>query len=369
MWKLKGMMLALIGVLCMVVASAQNNPQISADVLTYNFGNISEGDGPASHVFTIRNTGTGSLVITRITASCGCTLPEWSKEPIPAGGTGEVKITYNPAGRPGPFHKTISIYSNGKKGAYMLAVRGNVTPKIVQPALVYPYSVGDLKLTTKTVLFSSVRPNETLGERIFVTNDGLTTISLDLGKLPSYMTAEAIPTTIQPRGTGEIAILIDGNAAKRRGRVTMELPITVNSAEKKEVSGTIQIAANLIDNFNKQSSSEKAQAPVAELSSTLVEFGQVADKGSIIPLIGGRVSTTLEITNTGKSPLQIYSVTSDDERLDISGGKKELKPGAKATFKISIRPKDVKAKMEALVNVVCNDPNGPVRLVKVTAYK
>ncbi len=353
----------------MIAASAQNNARISADVLTYNFGNISEGDGLASHVFTIKNTGASPLVITRITASCGCTQPEWSKEPIPAGGTGAVKITYNPAGRPGPFHKTISIFSNGNKGAYMLAVRGNVTPKITQPALIYPYSVGDLKLTTKTVLFSSVRPNETLGERIYITNDGLTTITLDVGKLPGYMSAQAIPATIQPRGTGEISILIDGNAAKRRGRIAMELPVTVKSAEKEEVSGIIQIAANMIDNFSKLSASEKAQAPVAELSNTLVEFGQVAEKGSFIPLIGGKASVTFDITNTGKSPLHIYSITSDDERLDISGGRKELKPGAKTTFKISIRPKDVKAKMEALINVVCNDPNGPVRLIKVTAYK
>ena len=51
------------------------------------------------------------------------------------------------------------------------------------------------------------------------------------------------------------------------------------------------------------------------------------------------------------------------------GGKKEIKPNASATFKISIRPKDIKAKLEALVTVVCNDPNGPVRLIKVTAEK
>ena len=86
-------------------------------------------------------------------------------------------------------------------------------------------------------------------------------------------------------------------------------------------------------------------------------------------MIGGKVIGTFEITNTGKTPLSIYSVTCDDERIDISGGKKELKPGATATYKVGLHPKTVKTKLETLINVVCNDPNGPIRLIKVTAYK
>ena len=146
--------------------SAQNNARISADELIYNFGTIGESDGLASHIFTIKNTGNGPLVITRITASCGCTQPEWTKEPIAPGKTGEVKVTYNPKGRPGPFYKTIAIYSNGKKGSFSLGIKGNVTPKEAQPILIYPYSIGDLKLQTKNILYSTIRPEETLGEKI-----------------------------------------------------------------------------------------------------------------------------------------------------------------------------------------------------------
>ena len=125
----------------------------------------------------------------------------------------------------------------------------------------------------------------------------------------------------------------------------------------------------MIDNFSKLSATDKAQAPIAELSGTLLEFGKLPNKKSIVPLIGGKVSGTFEITNAGKTPLTIYSVTCDDERVDLSGGKKELKPGATATFKVTLRPKEIKTKLEALINVVCNDPNGPIRLIKVTAYK
>ncbi|MBP3517795.1 MAG: DUF1573 domain-containing protein [Parabacteroides sp.] len=350
--------------------SAQNDAQISADELIYNFGTISESDGLASHVFTIKNTGNGPLVITRITASCGCTQPEWTKEPIAPGKTGDVKVTYNPKGRPGPFYKTISIYSNGKKGSFSLGIKGNVTPKEVQPILVYPYNIGDLKMQTKSVLYSTVRPEETLGEKISVINEGKTSLEIQIGKVPHYLNIVANPTKLAPGETGEISILISAKEAKRKGRLTAEIPLTVESVgQKKGTESHLSVAANLIDDFSKLTASEKAKAPVAQLSGTLLDFGKLPNKGSFIPLVGGRVSGTIEITNSGKSPLVIYSATCDDERVAVSGGKKEIKPGATATFKVTIRPKEIKTKLEALINFVCNDPNGPVRLVKVTAEK
>lgn len=99
---------------------------ISAETTMHDFGVIKEADGKVSHTFKISNTGDKPLVITRVIASCGCTTPEWPKEPIAPGKTGEIKVTFDPAGRPGPFTKTISIYSNGKKGSFIMNIRGEV---------------------------------------------------------------------------------------------------------------------------------------------------------------------------------------------------------------------------------------------------
>ena len=108
------------------IASAQQKAVISAETTTHDFGDIKEANGKVSHTFQISNTGDAPLVITRVIASCGCTTPEWTKEPIAPGKSGNIKITYDPAGRPGPFAKTISVYSNGKTGSYILTIRGNV---------------------------------------------------------------------------------------------------------------------------------------------------------------------------------------------------------------------------------------------------
>lgn len=108
------------------MATAQQKAIISVDNTSHDFGVIKEADGKVSHTFKITNTGDAPLVITRVIASCGCTTPEWTKEPIAPGKTGEVKITYDPKDRPGPFTKSISVYSNGKTGSYILTIRGDV---------------------------------------------------------------------------------------------------------------------------------------------------------------------------------------------------------------------------------------------------
>lgn len=108
------------------MATAQQKAIISVDNTSHDFGVIKEADGKVAHTFKITNTGDAPLVLTRVIASCGCTTPEWTKEPIAPGKSGEVKITYDPKDRPGPFTKSISVYSNGKTGSYILTIRGDV---------------------------------------------------------------------------------------------------------------------------------------------------------------------------------------------------------------------------------------------------
>ncbi len=111
------------------LAQEQKKPveaKIGAEELEFDFGTIKEADGPVSHVFVISNWGKAPLVITRVNASCGCTTPTFSTEPIPPKGKSEIIVTFNPMGRPGRFVKTIAIYSNGKDGAFTLRIKGHV---------------------------------------------------------------------------------------------------------------------------------------------------------------------------------------------------------------------------------------------------
>jgi uncharacterized protein (DUF58 family) len=74
----------------------------------HDFGTISQDGGNVSATFTIYNGTNEAITLVDVIASCGCTKPKWTSEPIEPGKRGEVVATYTPKGRPGPFNKTIT---------------------------------------------------------------------------------------------------------------------------------------------------------------------------------------------------------------------------------------------------------------------
>jgi archaellum component FlaG (FlaF/FlaG flagellin family) len=100
--------------------------EIKFDKETNDFGNIPQGV-PATYEFVFKNTGKTPLIVTNAAASCGCTTPEWTKEPIKPGKTGTVKATFN-AASPGPFTKSVTVVSNAKNSTVILYLKGDVKP-------------------------------------------------------------------------------------------------------------------------------------------------------------------------------------------------------------------------------------------------
>lgn len=110
----------------------KNQAEIEFDTEVHDFGIIPQGV-PATYTFTFKNTGKDPLIITNATATCGCTTPEWTREPIKKGEKGYIKATYN-AANPGVFTKQVTVLSNGKRGTVMLTLKGDVkTPEHVTP--------------------------------------------------------------------------------------------------------------------------------------------------------------------------------------------------------------------------------------------
>ncbi len=93
---------------------------------SFDFGTINEGD-VVDHIFSFTNNGDAPLIISSATASCGCTVPQWPKEPIPVGGSGEIKVQFNSRNKPGIQNKTITITANTYPKINRLTIKANVT--------------------------------------------------------------------------------------------------------------------------------------------------------------------------------------------------------------------------------------------------
>jgi hypothetical protein len=96
---------------------------------TYDFGNVND-QKDVEHIFQFKNVGKTPLIITNASASCGCTVPEWPKEPVMPGKIGQLKVTFHTAGKSGPIQKSIYIISNATpdKERYEIYIKGTVTP-------------------------------------------------------------------------------------------------------------------------------------------------------------------------------------------------------------------------------------------------
>ncbi|MBQ8047856.1 MAG: DUF1573 domain-containing protein [Prevotella sp.] len=113
---------------CMNIAYAQlPEAEIKFDKTTHDFGTFSEADGVQKCVFTFTNTGDAPLIINQAVASCGCTVPSYTKSPIAPGEKGEIKVTYNGKGKfPGHFKKTITVRTNGATEMTRLYIEGTM---------------------------------------------------------------------------------------------------------------------------------------------------------------------------------------------------------------------------------------------------
>jgi hypothetical protein len=108
--------------------SKKGLPVISFEKLEHDFGTITQGE-QAEYSFKFVNTGDMDLIVSAANASCGCTVPEFSKEPIRPGAQGMIKVKFNSDYRLDAFEKTISVTANTQPLETVLTIRGFINPK------------------------------------------------------------------------------------------------------------------------------------------------------------------------------------------------------------------------------------------------
>jgi hypothetical protein len=123
----KVLLMALMLICGLTFATAQKQAEIKFDKLTHNFGQFSDKDPVVNCTFTFQNGGESPLIVNQAIASCGCTVPEYTKDPIAPGEKGEIKVTYNGTGKlPGHFKKSITVRTNGVVEMTRLYIEGDM---------------------------------------------------------------------------------------------------------------------------------------------------------------------------------------------------------------------------------------------------
>ncbi len=111
------------------VDTIQGKPQIEFVVESHDFGKIIQGE-VVSFTFFYENAGVGGLLITSASATCGCTLPNYSKEPLAPGSRGKLEVVFDSKGKMGVQNKTIAIRTNGNPVRKILNIQAEVITNI-----------------------------------------------------------------------------------------------------------------------------------------------------------------------------------------------------------------------------------------------
>lgn len=122
-------LMAMFMVAVLPMIADDKNPSVRFEETSHDFGTITEEGGNVSCTFPFVNEGDAPLVIISASAQCGCTRPTFPQKPVAPGKKSEIKVTYNPQGRPGEFIKEVKVKTNDKKNRTIkLKISGVVLP-------------------------------------------------------------------------------------------------------------------------------------------------------------------------------------------------------------------------------------------------
>lgn len=130
----------------------KNKGEMKFEKTRHDFGVFAADTAVVTHEFVFTNVGKAPLIIHQANASCGCTVPEYTLEPIQPGEKGKITVTYNGKGRrPGVFRKSITIHNNGRQSPIRIYIEGemianeeSIKPiELIQDSTLYPNSTTD----------------------------------------------------------------------------------------------------------------------------------------------------------------------------------------------------------------------------------
>lgn len=334
----------LISVSIVISWGQQMKPNFSIDDMTHDFGEIADNE-VAIHTFSFTNSGSQPLIINNIRASCGCTTPEWSKEPIVPGAKGFIKVKFDPKGRSGPFDKSVTVHTNSDPSVTVLRISGNIniTEKPIEQ--IYKYQMGDIRLQSTMLHFSKINHDETKTTSINIINVSDKEVTLIFKNMPSGLHLESVPKTLKPMEKGQILATYNVSNSNEWGVVNHLVSF---SYDGNPYNQKLHIRAYIKEDFNNLTEEELEKAPRISLSEPEYDFGNVKQ--------GEQVEHHFKISNEGKSNLIIRKINASCGCTAVKPEKNIIAPGETTNIKVRFNSSGRKGQQRKSITIISNDP-------------
>ena len=320
---------AMVGIMALAsltVTAQDAGPVISFDKTVHDFGAFFQQAGPQTCRFIFTNTGTEPIIIQNVTSSCGCTSPNWSKEPVAPGQQGFVDATYAPSAAM-PFEKNVTVHSNAKPSPVVLHIKGVVTAEPPSIDKIYPETYGSLRFNVKELSMARIAQGVERVDSFKIVNTGDTPVKLTFSKLPKYLTVEQVPAELKKDEKGIVLVKWNTTASKPQLWGAVKTPFTVSLNGKTQPELKLSASAVIEDNFKHLNAAEYVNEAGIKITNVVYNFNTVKQ--------GTKLTAEYEITNTGKKPLLIRRVSADCSCIKIIAPN-SLQPGATAMITVML---------------------------------
>ncbi len=338
--------------------NAQQKGKFAFEEETFDFGDIKEENGSVTHKFVFTNEGDAPLIIEAVSASCGCTTPAWSREPIFPRGKGFVTAKYDPTNRPGKFKKSLTISSNANISSKTIFIKGMVEQKIKTAADLYRTKIGDLRLRYQSLNMGKVTTQKPLTRSFELYNDGNSPITfLEKFLKPDHIILSIQPKILEPKEKGKLIITYDAKGKDDFGFVSDAIRIYTD--ENTDAEKRLRVIATIEEYFPPLTAEEVAQAPNLKFEKTTHNFGSVKENKT--------VQTLINFTNTGKSELNIRSIKPNCGCTVAKMEKDAFAPGESGTLQIEFNAQGRRGSQQKSIVIFSNDPIEPTQRLIIKA--
>lgn len=332
----------------------------------HDFGAFNESDGEARCEFRFVNDGPEDVAVVGARANCGCTTPEYSRDPIAPGDTAVISVAYDPTARPGRFTKYVQVDVSGEGAPQRLTLTGVVIGEPSSVGARFPVECGPLRLRRGALMLGKVAKGRLKTGTTEVYNATADSLCPVVEGVVPYLDATFVPEVIGPGEQATMMVYFRSDRTKLYGLVSHTLNIAaqpVGDAAGDSITAgcELPVTAWVEEDFGELTDSRLAKAPAAKLGAPAVELA---------PGIDGLLTGTVTLKNSGKSALHIRRIYTTDPGVDISYKTDVVKPGKHVEVHFTVDPgRWTGPTVDAKIQVITDDPLNAVQTLRLVGLR
>jgi len=313
---------------------------------------------PVTAVFEFYNKKVRHLRIEDVRPDCYCTVLDYPRGEIAVGEHFRVTMTYD-AKQLGHFDKQAALVTTGSSKPIYLRMKGVVLADYQDVSGTFPIEMGDLLIDRNELEFDDVNKGDHPMQVLNIYNNGTRVFEPNLMHMPKYLTATMTPERLAPGHAGRLEVTLNSAYLHDYGLTQQSVFLAAYPGDKVNPDREITVSAVLLPSFANMTDTQRAYAAKIQLSRESVDIRFDGKK---------KKTEVIDITNNGRTDLNISSMQMFTRGLKISLGKRRLQPGESTRLKITALRDDLqKVRVRPRVLMITNDPAKPKVTITINA--